>query len=178
MRTLVQGAVDDHRTRIVLDTGANVSVITNTFAKKLRLRDIPDHGRSIDIQGISEGKVSTTRRALARSRSGGRWSTSSRSGIRLDLFYGAAQLPNEGVHPAGQDEEHGGQYGTHVNAGPSEALDVPDHESREYRLAKRAVRLESMYCGFDVQGRSSPYVPAIDRLAMVVPVGDLPRGEG
>ncbi|ETM53457.1 hypothetical protein L914_03064 [Phytophthora nicotianae] len=81
MRTLVQGAVDDHRTRIVLDTGANVSVITNTFAKKLRLRDIPDHGRSIDIQGISEGKVSTTRRALARSRSGGRWSTSSRCGL-------------------------------------------------------------------------------------------------
>ncbi|ETL24286.1 hypothetical protein L916_21700 [Phytophthora nicotianae] len=176
MRTLVQGAVDDHRTRIVLDTGANVSVITNTFAKKLRLRDIPDHGRSIDIQGISEGKVSTTRRALVKITLGWEmvyefemWVMAHRAdvdvvlgtdfmlpaGIRLDLFYGAAQLPNEGVHPAGQDEEHGGQYGTHVNAGPSEALDVPDHESREYRLAKRAVRLESMYCGFDVQGRSS-----------------------
>ncbi|ETM30778.1 hypothetical protein L914_21546, partial [Phytophthora nicotianae] len=51
MRTLVQGAVNDHRTRILLDTGANVSVITDTFAKKLRLRDIPDHGCSIDIQG-------------------------------------------------------------------------------------------------------------------------------
>ncbi|ETL80721.1 hypothetical protein L917_18806 [Phytophthora nicotianae] len=42
MRALVQGAVNDHRTRILLDTGANVSVITDTFAKKLRLRDIPD----------------------------------------------------------------------------------------------------------------------------------------
>ncbi|RAW20834.1 hypothetical protein PC110_g22722 [Phytophthora cactorum] len=53
----VQGAVNDKRTRILLDTGANVSV---TFAKTLRLRDVPDHGRRIDIQDISEGKVSTT----------------------------------------------------------------------------------------------------------------------
>ncbi|KAG3231784.1 hypothetical protein PI124_g23120 [Phytophthora idaei] len=63
MRALVQCAVNDKRTRILLDTGANVSVITDTFAKKLRLRDAPDHGRRIDIQGISEGKVATTRRA-------------------------------------------------------------------------------------------------------------------
>ncbi|KAG3070127.1 hypothetical protein PI124_g21119 [Phytophthora idaei] len=49
MRALVQGAVSDKSTRIVLDTGANVSVITDTFAKKLRLRDEPDHGRRIDI---------------------------------------------------------------------------------------------------------------------------------
>ncbi|KAG2764201.1 hypothetical protein PC129_g4369 [Phytophthora cactorum] len=37
MRALVQGAVNDKRTRILLDTGANVSVITDTFAKKLQL---------------------------------------------------------------------------------------------------------------------------------------------
>ncbi|KAG4038727.1 hypothetical protein PC123_g25711 [Phytophthora cactorum] len=36
MRALVQGAVNDKRTRILLDTGANVSVITDTFATKLR----------------------------------------------------------------------------------------------------------------------------------------------
>ncbi|QQA74031.1 aspartyl protease family protein (plasmid) [Bacillus licheniformis] len=41
MRALVQGAVNDQRTRILLDTGANVSVITDAFAKKLRLRDVP-----------------------------------------------------------------------------------------------------------------------------------------
>ncbi|KAF1794595.1 Aspartic peptidase domain [Phytophthora cactorum] len=39
MRALVQRRVNDKRTRILLDTGANVSVITDTFAKKLRLRD-------------------------------------------------------------------------------------------------------------------------------------------
>ncbi|ETP46516.1 hypothetical protein F442_07247 [Phytophthora nicotianae P10297] len=116
MRALVQGAVNDHRTRILLDTGANVSVITDTFAKKLRLRDIPDHGRSIDIQGISEGKVSTTRRALVKIMLGWEmvyefemWVMAHSAGvdvvlgtdfmipagIRLDLFHGAAQLPNE-----------------------------------------------------------------------------------
>ncbi|KAI9986301.1 hypothetical protein PInf_025239 [Phytophthora infestans] len=50
MKVLVQGAVNDQRTRILLDTGASVGVITDTFAKKLQLRDVPDHGRRIDIQ--------------------------------------------------------------------------------------------------------------------------------
>ncbi|ETP28185.1 hypothetical protein F442_22523 [Phytophthora nicotianae P10297] len=114
MMKLNPGAVNDHRTRILLDTGANVSVITDTFAKKLRLRDIPDHGRSIDIQGISEGKVSTTRRALVKITLGWEmvyefemWVMAHSAGvdvvlgtdfmipagIRLDLFHGAAQLP-------------------------------------------------------------------------------------
>ncbi|ETL46903.1 hypothetical protein L916_03294, partial [Phytophthora nicotianae] len=116
MRALVQGAVNDHRTRILLDTGANVSVITDTFAKKLRLRDIPDQGQSIGIQGITEGKVSTTRRALVKitlelktvyefemwvmAHSAGvdvdlGTDFIIPAGIRLDLFRGAAQLLNE-----------------------------------------------------------------------------------
>ncbi|KAE8898038.1 hypothetical protein PF003_g18154 [Phytophthora fragariae] len=37
MRALVKGAVDDTRIRILLDTGANVSVISASFAKKLRV---------------------------------------------------------------------------------------------------------------------------------------------
>ncbi|KAF1781426.1 Retrotransposon gag domain [Phytophthora cactorum] len=53
-----RGGVGQERTRVLLVTGANVSVIIDTFAKKLRLRDVPDHGRRIDIQGINEGKVS------------------------------------------------------------------------------------------------------------------------
>ncbi|GMF53793.1 unnamed protein product [Phytophthora fragariaefolia] len=35
MRALVQGAVNDARTRILLDTGANISVISERFAKQL-----------------------------------------------------------------------------------------------------------------------------------------------
>ncbi|GMF24659.1 unnamed protein product [Phytophthora lilii] len=36
MRTLANGAVNDSRTRILLDTGANVSVISERYAKILR----------------------------------------------------------------------------------------------------------------------------------------------
>ncbi|ETO61990.1 hypothetical protein F444_20069 [Phytophthora nicotianae P1976] len=162
---LVQGTVTDHRTRILLDTGTNVSVITDTFVKKLRLRDIPDHRRSIDIQGISEGKVSTTRRALVKITLG--WEMVYKvemwvmahsagvdvvlgadfmipAGIRLDLFHGAAQLPNEVCIPLIETKNMVDSmgYSAHVKAGPTEALDTPGHESREYRLAKRTVRLE------------------------------------
>ncbi|GMF32249.1 unnamed protein product [Phytophthora lilii] len=52
MRALVQGAVDDARTRILLDTGANVSVVSAALAKRLRLRDIPDHGRSLEVSEL------------------------------------------------------------------------------------------------------------------------------
>ncbi|ETO58903.1 hypothetical protein F444_22721, partial [Phytophthora nicotianae P1976] len=224
MRVLVQGAVNDLRTKVLLDTGANVSVITDTFAKKLRLRDIPDHGRSIDIQGISEGKVSTTRRALVKITLGWEmvyefevWVMAHSTGvdevlgtdfmipagIRRDLFHGTAQLPNEVCIPLIKTKNmvDSMEYSAHVNAGPSEALDIPGHESREYRLAKRAAKLEQHVLWFRRTEKVIPsmtrfrrgqpvrirvtnvsdrtvYVPAFDRLAMLVLVGDLPRGEG
>ncbi|GMF54478.1 unnamed protein product [Phytophthora fragariaefolia] len=45
MRALVQGAVNDARTRILLDTGANISVISERFVKQLRMRELRDQGR-------------------------------------------------------------------------------------------------------------------------------------
>ncbi|KAF1777483.1 Aspartic peptidase domain [Phytophthora cactorum] len=166
MRALMQGAVNDKRTRILLDSRANVSVITDTFAKKLRLRDVPDHGRRIDIQGINEGKVSTTRRAQVKITLGWEmvcefemWVMAHSAGvgvvlgtdfmipagIRLDLFHGAAQLPNEIRIPLVKTRNmlDSKEYGSHVNAGPSERLDIPGHEWREYRLSKRQVALET-----------------------------------
>ncbi|KAG3071268.1 hypothetical protein PI124_g22076 [Phytophthora idaei] len=166
MRALVQGAVNDKRTRILLDTGANVSVITDTFAKKLRLRDVPNYGRRIDIQSTSEGKVSTTRRAQVKITLGWEmvydfevWVMAHSAGvdavlgtdfmipagIRLDLLHGASQLPNEIMIPLVKttnmlDSE---EYGSHGNAGPSEQLDMPGHEWREYRLSNRQVALET-----------------------------------
>ncbi|ETO99607.1 hypothetical protein F441_22978 [Phytophthora nicotianae CJ01A1] len=179
-------------------------VSSPTFAKKLRLRDIPDHGRSIDIQGISEGKVSTTRRVLMKITLGwemvyefemGFMAYSAGvdvvlgtdfmipSGIRLDLFHGAAQLPNEVCIPLIKTEDmvESMEYSAHVKSGPSEALDVPGHESREYRLAKRAARLEQHVLWVrrtEKVSERTAFVPAFDRLAMLVLVGDLPRGEG
>ncbi|GMF52944.1 unnamed protein product [Phytophthora fragariaefolia] len=45
MRALIQGIVNDARTGILLDTGANASVISERFAKQLRMREVRDHGR-------------------------------------------------------------------------------------------------------------------------------------
>ncbi|KAE8976663.1 hypothetical protein PF004_g32216 [Phytophthora fragariae] len=66
MRALVKGAVDDTRIRILLDTGANVSVISASFAKKLRVREVFDHGRSLEVRGINPGIMETQRRALVK----------------------------------------------------------------------------------------------------------------
>ncbi|KAG3054386.1 hypothetical protein PI125_g25867 [Phytophthora idaei] len=49
MRAMVGGAVNDEQTTILLDTGASVSVSSEPFTKKLRLRAVPNHGRSIDV---------------------------------------------------------------------------------------------------------------------------------
>ncbi|KAG2953271.1 hypothetical protein PC129_g9660 [Phytophthora cactorum] len=66
MRAMVSGAVNDEQTTILLDTGANVCFILECFAKKLRLRSVPNHGRSIDVQGIGKGALTTKRRVLVK----------------------------------------------------------------------------------------------------------------
>ncbi|OWZ00002.1 hypothetical protein PHMEG_00028899 [Phytophthora megakarya] len=66
MRTLVEGAVNDQRTRIFLDTGANISIVLARYAKKLSLRDIPNQDCSMDIQGISKEKATMTRKTTVK----------------------------------------------------------------------------------------------------------------
>ncbi|KAG3245149.1 hypothetical protein PI124_g10111 [Phytophthora idaei] len=224
MRALVQGAVSDKRARILLDTGANVSAITDTFAKKSQLRDVPDHGRRIDIQGINEGKVSTTRRAQVKITLSWEmvyefemWVLAHSAGvdvvlgtdfmipagIRLDLFHGAAQLPNEIRIPLVKTKNmlDSEEYGSHVNAGPSEQLDIPGREWREYRLTKRQEALEIHILCVQWTEKIIPSVTmfrrgrlqrikltnvsdravcftAHDNIAVLVPAGDLPRGDG
>ncbi|OWY98398.1 LOW QUALITY PROTEIN: hypothetical protein PHMEG_00030850 [Phytophthora megakarya] len=58
MRALVRGAVNDVRTLILLDTGANVGITTTKLARRLRLESIQEHGRQLEVQGIQEGKMS------------------------------------------------------------------------------------------------------------------------
>ncbi|KAI9984230.1 hypothetical protein PInf_005541 [Phytophthora infestans] len=224
MRALVQGAVNDQQTSILLDTGANVSVITDAFAKKLRLRDVPDYGRRIDIQGINEGKVSTTRRACVKITLGWEmvyefemWVMAHSAGvdvvlgpdfmipagIRLDLFHGAAQLPHEVQIPLIKTKNmiDSEEYGSHVNAGPPERLDIQAHEWQEYRLAKRQVGLEDHVRWVRRTSKLIPsvarfrrgrpqnirltnvsdqtvYLPAHYLIAIWISDGDLPRGDG
>ncbi|GMF38021.1 unnamed protein product [Phytophthora lilii] len=120
MRTLVNGAINDSRTRILLDTGANVSVISERYAKILRLRDIPNHGRCMEVQGITKGKTATSRRASVKITLGWErvyvfdvWIMDHNAGVdvvlgtdfmipagvRLDLFNATAKLPDEVMVP-------------------------------------------------------------------------------
>ncbi|OWZ07476.1 hypothetical protein PHMEG_00020125 [Phytophthora megakarya] len=50
----------------LIDTGANVSVISVTYAKRLRLREVSDHGRSLEVRDINPGVLETRRRALVK----------------------------------------------------------------------------------------------------------------
>ncbi|POM66448.1 Eukaryotic/viral aspartic protease [Phytophthora palmivora] len=150
MRALVKGAVNDVRTRILLDTGANVSVISANYAKRLRLREVPDHGRSLEVRGINAGVLETRRRALVKITLGWErvyefemWIMNHSAGVdvvlgtdfmipagvRLDLFHGTARLLDEVMVPlikslsAADDEP----YGTQVVGGPTEDLYIPDY---------------------------------------------------
>ncbi|GMF40054.1 unnamed protein product [Phytophthora fragariaefolia] len=156
MRALVQGAVNDARTRILLDTGANVSVISERFAKQLRLREVRDHGRCMEIQGFTKGTMATTKRALAKVTLG--WNQVHEyelwvmhhgagvdvglgtdfmipAGVRLDLFHATARLPDKVEIPLIKTQRMADtrDEGPHVPDGPTEVLTIPGHESRDYR---------------------------------------------
>ncbi|GMF57258.1 unnamed protein product [Phytophthora fragariaefolia] len=154
MRALVQGAVNDARTRILLDTGATVSVISERFAKQLRLRQVRDHGRCMEIQGFTKGTMATTKRALAKVTLG--WNQVYEyelwvmnhgagvvlgtdfmipAGVRLDLFHATARLPDEVEIPLIKTQRMADmrEEGPHVPDGPTEVLTIPGHESRDYR---------------------------------------------
>ncbi|KAE8882815.1 hypothetical protein PF003_g33212 [Phytophthora fragariae] len=162
MRALVNGAVNNARTRILLDTGANVSVISTKLARKLRIRDVPDHGRYMEVQGFTKGKEGTSRRALVKSTLG--WERVYKfemwvmdhsagvevvlgtdfmipAGVRLDLFHATAQLPDEVKIPLVQTQSAADDdFGVgHVVGGPTDVLQIPkwEWESREFRLQRR-----------------------------------------
>lgn len=120
MRALVMGAVNDRRTKMLLDTGANVSASSEAFSKKLRLKQLTSRDRRIDIQGIGKDNVVITSRALVKVTLG--WEVAHEfevwikthhagvdlilgtdfmipAGIRLDLYNWAVKLPDEVVVP-------------------------------------------------------------------------------
>ncbi|GMF28752.1 unnamed protein product [Phytophthora fragariaefolia] len=158
MRALVQGAVNDARTRIVLDTGANISVISERFAKQHRLREVRDHGRRMEIQGFTKGTMATTKRALGKVTLG--WNQVYEcelwvmdhgvgvdvvlgtyvmipAGVRLDLFHVTARLPDEVEIPLIRTQRVTDTRieGPHVPDGPTEVFTIPGHELRDYRTA-------------------------------------------
>ncbi|EGZ24289.1 hypothetical protein PHYSODRAFT_260223 [Phytophthora sojae] len=139
---------------------ANVSVISASFAKRLRVREVRDHGRSLEVRGINPGVIETRRRALVKITLG--WEQVYEfemlimdhsagvdvvlgmdfmipAGIRLDLFHGTARLPDEVMVPLlkSQSAEDDEPYGTQPSCGPIEDLYVPGREWREFRLPRQ-----------------------------------------
>ncbi|KAG2793909.1 hypothetical protein PC113_g19604 [Phytophthora cactorum] len=93
-----------------------MTVISERFAKKLRLRAVTNHGRSIDVQGIGNGALTTKRRVLVKVNLERRlvyefemWALPHNAGVvvvlgmdfmipagvRLDLYRSTAMLPGE-----------------------------------------------------------------------------------
>ncbi|GMF47847.1 unnamed protein product [Phytophthora fragariaefolia] len=121
MRALVQGPVHDARTRIQLDIGANISVISERFAKQLRLREcmsinygLWDHGAGVDVVLGTDFMIP--------------------AGVRLDLFHATTRPPGEVEIPLIKTQRMADtrEEGPHVPDGPTEVLTIPRHESRDY----------------------------------------------
>ena len=116
MRALVLGAVKDERNKILLDTGAYISAISELFARKLRLQRLTINDKQIGVQGIGKSKVVTTSRTTLKIPLGWevvynfevwiiphhagvdlilRTDFLRSAGIRLDLFNAKTELPDE-----------------------------------------------------------------------------------
>ena len=50
MRAFVVGVVTDERAKIRLDTGANISAISESFARKFKLKGHVSKDKHIDVQ--------------------------------------------------------------------------------------------------------------------------------
>ena len=70
MRALIMGAINDERTEILLDSGANMPAITEVFDRRLRLQRLTSSGNQIAFQGIKQLKLFTTSRATVKANLG------------------------------------------------------------------------------------------------------------
>ncbi|GMF42263.1 unnamed protein product [Phytophthora fragariaefolia] len=162
MRALVMGAGNDWRTKILLDMGANISAVSESSARKLKLRRIVSLDKKIDIQGIAKDKVYTQERAKVKLTLG--WEPVYEfevwimphyagvdvilatdfmipAGVRLNLFRSTMKNPEEVVVPLiksqkGVDEPSSAK---HVPGSPNDALDVPPGSVVEFNVVPGAL---------------------------------------
>ncbi|KAE9248212.1 hypothetical protein PF004_g3968 [Phytophthora fragariae] len=160
MRALVMGAVNNEQTKILLDTGANVSAVTESFARKLRLKRLASADLNIDVRGIGKTEVETTIRAMVKVTLGWEivyefevWIMDHHAGvdvilgtdfmipagIRLDLYNSKAKLPDEIeinlIKSASAREDT--EYGNTICGGPTETVDVASRLTAEFKLQRR-----------------------------------------
>ncbi|GMF46710.1 unnamed protein product [Phytophthora fragariaefolia] len=160
MRALVMGAVNDQRTKILLDTGAKISAINATFARKRGLKRQASRDVQIGVQGIGKDKVGTSTRALVKITLG--WEVSYEfevwvmdhhagvdlilgtdfmipAGIRLDLYNSLAKLPDEVVVPLikslnSADDPKGRLQ---ITDGTTETICLPGRVTAEFRARRK-----------------------------------------
>ena len=61
-----EGAANDERIKILLDTGTYISSISESFAKKVRLLGLTINDKQIDLQDIGKSKVVNTSRTTVK----------------------------------------------------------------------------------------------------------------
>ncbi|KAJ8571561.1 hypothetical protein ON010_g5274 [Phytophthora cinnamomi] len=161
LHALVMGALNDKRTQMLLDTGENVSVISESFAKRLRLKCTVSNDRQINVQGVNKGKLSTTARAMVKVTLGCQlvyesevWIMSHYAGVdlilgtdfmilaavRLELFNATAKLPDEVVIPllksrAVKLDESPSE--SRESGGPAESMSIQPRLVAEFALRRR-----------------------------------------
>ena len=120
IRAMVTGAVEDQRTRILLDTGANISMISASFARKLKLNLLIKTDKKLRVQGIGDQPLMAGGRLHLKITLG--WDVVYEfevwvgnhnggvnlilgtdfmmpAGIRMDMYQGRVRLPDEVVIP-------------------------------------------------------------------------------
>ncbi|OWZ02322.1 Eukaryotic/viral aspartic protease [Phytophthora megakarya] len=117
MRALVRGAVNDVRTSILLDTGANVTLGWNTVYEFEFW--VMDHSAGSEVVLGTDFMIP--------------------AGIRLDLFNATAKLPGEEMVPLVKSlsADDDSAQGMHVTGGPTKSLQIPAGEWIELRLQKQ-----------------------------------------
>ncbi|GMF47864.1 unnamed protein product [Phytophthora fragariaefolia] len=139
MRALVLGAVNDVRTKILLDTGANVSAVRESFAWRLHLKRRTNSDRQIDVQVVYEFEMwIMPPNAGVDLILGTDFMTP--AGIRLDLYNLTARVPDEveirliRSRSAWLTEP---TYGDRVSNGPAESLSIPARMIAEFTLRRK-----------------------------------------
>ena len=62
-RTIVRGAINDLQALVLLDSGANVSILNARWAEKMRITRVKEVQRPLSIQGLSEQRLDTNKKA-------------------------------------------------------------------------------------------------------------------
>ncbi len=155
MTSTVYGAIDDKPAKILLDSGANVSIINTSFARKLGLLKYARKDAELRVQGISNLGLQMNGRIDIKITLGHSivyfyevWISDHHAGvdlllgvdflmsagIRLDLYLGRATLPDEVRIPLNNVRDvKENQAATRVRVGPTQTLQVPANSTVYFR---------------------------------------------